>query len=553
MSDFQFKQQSERVEGLCIKSLEIFATRTEDEIKSIVSDFKKFWAEYKQQTKLSIAFIGQYNAGKSTLIKALTGNSTVRISAEICTDQVTEYSWKDVLLLDTPGIYAGKIDHDQITLDRISKCDLLVFVVPNELFNPQGGAFFRKVADEMQRVGQMILVINKMSRESGTPEQLVETILKVIEPHHQSDFYPCFIDANSYLKARYEQDEEEKQFLIAESNFDGFLVSLQKLTNKNQLSARLATPLHRLVDLIEQARNVLSTDDKTTRDLLELLRRKTVLLRASQIRFRNVYRAELNKFEHEVTMLGERAATKVDGCHTEEEINLEFRGAENEIESVSQKTLENIQSALQSEIARLQAQLEELHQSPLGHSLANDFEIRSVDGKQFDTRETRCKLGTSHFIGKGPELLKGVGGFASTVSRDIVYSIGKSIGIKFKPWGAVNAAKFIRGLGPILAIGGVLLDGVLTAKQEQDEVENQQKLRNARAEIRQDFRKVAAEMRREYEANVEKAVSFYDEELKDTKCKRTDLSNTEQSKVDAVKQIDKKLQEIRQEISLLTK
>ena len=113
--------------------------------------------------------------------------------------------------------------------------------------------------------------------------------------------------------------------------------------------------------------------------------------------------------------------------------------------------------------------------------------------------------------------------------------------------------KFIRGLGPILAIGGVLLDGFLTAKQEQDEVENQQKLRRARAEIRQDFRKVAADMRRGYEANIEEAVSFYDEELKDIECKRTDLSNTEQLKVDVVKQIDKKLQEIRQEISLMTK
>ena len=77
--------------------------------------------------------------------------------------------------------------------------------------------------------------------------------------------------------------------------------------------------------MLEQARNVLSTDDKTVRNLLEILRRKTVLLRASQIRFRNVYRAELNKLEHEVTMLGERVATKVDGYHTEEEINLEIR------------------------------------------------------------------------------------------------------------------------------------------------------------------------------------------------------------------------------------
>lgn len=553
MSDFQFKQQANRVENLCQEALGILNPRTDDEIKVLVSNFEQFWAEYKKQTKLTIAFIGQYNAGKSTLIKALTGDSTVRISAEICTDEVTEYPWQDVVLVDTPGIYAGKTDHDQKTLDRISKSDLLVFVVPNELFNPQGAAFFKKVAEEMQRVGQMVLMINKMSRESGTPEVLRPTILKVIDPYHPSDFYTCFIDADSYLKARYEQDEEEKEFLIGESNFNDFLGCLQKLIDKNKLSAKLATPLHRAVDMLEQASDVLSTGDKTTRDLLEILRRKALILRASQIRFRNAYRGELNRLEHEVTMLAEWIASKVDGYHGEEEINLEIRNSKREIESVSGKALENIQLALKSEVDRLKSKLEDLEQSLLGRTLAEELEIRLVDGKQFNDKNADRKSGTPYFLGKGSELLKGVGGFASKVSRDMVYNIGKKFGIKFKPWGAVKGAKFIRGLGPILAIGGVAIDVFMTAKQEQDEEENKQKLRQARAEIRQDFRNAASEMRKEYELNIEETISFYDEELRDIELKRNELSNTEQSKLDIVQQLDNKLQEIKQELSLLTK
>jgi GTPase Era involved in 16S rRNA processing len=553
MSNLQFKQQAERVEKLCGAASDILSNRTEKKIKELGSDFEQFWDEYKKQTKLTIAFIGQYNAGKSTLIKALTGDYTVRISAEICTDEVTEYPWKDILLVDTPGIYAGKTDHDHKTLDRISKSDLLVFVVPNELFNPQGAAFFKKVADEMQRVGQMVLAINKMSRESGTPETLLQTILKVIEPYHPSDFYTCFIDADSYLKARYEQDEEEKEFLIAESNFNEVLTSIQKLINKNQLSARLATPLHRAVDMLEQASDVLSTGDKMTRDLLEILRRKAVILRASQTRLRNAYHGELNRLEHEVTMLAERVASKVDGYHGEEEINLEIRNSEREIESLSGKALENIQLSLKSEVDRLKSKLEELEQSLLGRTLAEELEIRSVDGKQFNDKNAGRKSGTAYFLGKGSELLKGVGGFTSKVSRDMVYNIGKNFGIKFKPWGAVKGAKFIRGLGPILAVGGVVLDVFMTAQQEHDEEEHKQKLRQARAEIRQDFRKAASEMRKEYEVNIEEAISFYDQELRDIELKRHELSDTEQSKVDIVQQINNKLQEIKQEISLLTK
>lgn len=554
MFEFDFNQEAKRIEKLCREAQDILATRTEDEIKELVLNFENFWkGEYKQQKKLTIAFIGQYNAGKSTLIKALTGDPTVRISAEICTDKVTEYSWQDVLLLDTPGIYAGKTDHDEITLDRISKCDLLVFAVPNELFNPEGGAFFKKVAEEMQRVGQMVLVVNKMSRESGTSEDLLKTILKVIEPYHPNDFYTCFIDAEFYLKAQDVKYVKYQESLLSKSNFNDFLVSLQKLIDKNQLSARLTTPLHRAVDMLDQAYNFLSTGDKTSRDLLEILRRKSVLFRASQTRSRNAYRAELNKLEHEIIMIGEMVASQIDGHHGEEEINTELEKSKKEIESRSEKALEKIQSALQSELVRLKAKLEELQKSSLFSLLAEEFEIPLVDGMQFDNQEIGRKSGMSPLGKKGGELLQGVGNLASKVSRDLVYNIGKSIGLKFKPWGAVNGAKFIRGLGPFLAIAGVIFDAATTAKQEKDEAEYQQKLRQARADIRQDFRRVASEMRKEYEVNIEKEISFYDEELKDIECKQKELSNTEQSKLDIVNQIDNKRQEIKQEIKQLTK
>jgi hypothetical protein len=163
-------------------------------------------------------------------------------------------------------------------------------------------------------------------------------------------------------------------------------------------------------------------------------------------------------------MLAERIASKVDGYHGEEEINLEIRNSEREIESVSGKALESIQLALKSEVDRLKSKFEELEQSLLGRTLAEELEIRSVDGKQFNDKNSDRKSGTPYFLGKGTELLKGVGNFASKVSRDMVYNIGKNFGVKFKPWGAVKGAKFIRGLGPILALGGVVLDVFMTAK-----------------------------------------------------------------------------------------
>ncbi len=383
MSNLQFKQQATKIEKLVQDSLKILTNYPDGKLNNIVADFREFWTEYQQKSKLTIAFIGQYNAGKSTLIKALTGDPQVRISAEICTDTVNEYPWKEVLLVDTPGIYAGRTDHDSLTLDKISQSDLLVFVIPNELFNCQGGDFFKKVSQEMQRVGQMVLVINKMSRETGTPETLLKSILQVIEPYHYRNFYTCFIDADSYLQASYEDDEEEKLFLIEESNFNDFLSSLQQLIDKNELTARLVTPLHRLVELLETVYNLVGTDNQTTRNLLELLRRKAVILRASQIRSSNIYRSGLDELEHNITMVGEQVASKIDGTHNEDEIRQEITNSEENINKLVQETITNIQADLTNEFNNLETKLQDLENSTLGKAIAREIEIELGDKQKF--------------------------------------------------------------------------------------------------------------------------------------------------------------------------
>jgi predicted GTPase len=553
MSSFQFNAKSQKVNQLCQETIDILEIRTEDEVKKLVDDFQNFWQEYQQQKQLSIAFIGQYNAGKSTLIKALTGDESVRISAEICTDKVTEYAWQDVLLLDTPGIYAGNTEHDDITLERISKCDLLVFVVPNELFNPQGAAFFQTVANQMQRVGQMVLVVNKMSRESGSPQDLLSTITQVIEPYYPQQFYTCFIDADSYLKSQDPKYIKYQQSLQTKSNFNDFLDSLQKLIQKNELSAKLVTPLHRAVDTLEKSLNFLSTGDKTTRDLLEILRRKKNIIQASQTRARNAYRSELAKLKHEVIMLDEKIASMIDGHHTKEDIEVEIEKVTKEITTLSEKIIGKIQAHLQEELINLQNKLEELQNSPLGKTIAREITINLVDGKRINDPNIPDKFGKSILEKQGGKILEELGKLSSKVSRDLVYNIGKFLGFKFKPWGAVNGAKFIKGLGPFIAGAGVLFDAAMIAKEEYDDQENQRQLRNARNQVREEFRKLAEKMVKDYELNIEEAITFYDEELNDIEAKEKDLRSFDQSKHEILTQIENKRQEIKQEIKQLIK
>lgn len=78
------------------------------------------------------------------------------------------------------------------------------------------GSIFRKLTHDMQRSGQIILVINKMSREAGTPKTLEKSILEVIDPYHPKDFYTSFMNANCYLEAQLEEDDEEEKGIFRE-------------------------------------------------------------------------------------------------------------------------------------------------------------------------------------------------------------------------------------------------------------------------------------------------------------------------------------------------
>ena len=123
--------------------------------------------EYKQEGLISVAFIGQYSAGKSTIISALTGKRDIRIDADIATDKTASYNWNDIKIIDTPGLFTDREDHDAITYEAIDKADLLVFSLTYMLFDSVTVENFKKLAYEKGYAWKMMLVVNKMSDEAG--------------------------------------------------------------------------------------------------------------------------------------------------------------------------------------------------------------------------------------------------------------------------------------------------------------------------------------------------------------------------------------------------
>lgn len=521
MKDFQ--NTANRINLLCSNVSDLLSERTEDEIQNQLNSFKDFIRDYSIQKKLVLGFIGQYNAGKSTIIAGLTnarydrkyeektddgtklvevykvGNKEIKIGAQIMTDISEEYEWGDVLLLDTPGIYSGRPEHDSITLDKLSMSDLLVFIVPNELFNPECGRFFRRVAFELKRKGQLLLIVNKMTRETGTKETLRNDILRVIEPGAVEDFCTTFVDASFYLKSLHEVNSEERDFLESQSNFSEFVNSLETLIVKNKLTAKLYTPLHRSLDLIEYSLNILSIDNKENRDLKEFYRRKILILKASKSRLNNNINSELSKLTFKVWNIGNDIAVLCDGQHEKSEIEKAFKDSEPKLQEISKESFEQVFQITQDEVARINNEFSELTNSPLGKSIANQLGVPINEIDMTQNLNISQKDGLPDVLKRGPDFLAKLSGFASQVSRDMVYNFVKFFGGKFKPWGAVKFAKFINKLGPVLSVVGSILEVILTLKEEKDKGDYEKQLRDNRTEIRKTFSDIGEKMIKDFE------------------------------------------------------
>ncbi|MBQ9630168.1 MAG: 50S ribosome-binding GTPase [Treponema sp.] len=122
--ELKFHELAVRKDELQEKLLAAISANNKDAASKLESGLKTQLAE----EKLKIAFVGQHNAGKSTIISALTGNRQIKISNNVETDAPADYAWEGVLLIDTPGLYAGKKEeHDALSLQKIKESDLLVF------------------------------------------------------------------------------------------------------------------------------------------------------------------------------------------------------------------------------------------------------------------------------------------------------------------------------------------------------------------------------------------------------------------------------------------
>ena len=511
---------------------------------------------------IKLVFVGQYSAGKSSIIKMISGIET-EIGAGITTQESHVYKWNDLEIIDTPGIQTGlRADHDEITYDQISKAALLVFVVTNEGFDRHMGEHFRKLAIEQNRGSNMVLVINKMDRapegNSANQQQIIrDDICKVLAPLTPEQLYTSFISTQSYEEYLTEEDEEIEAELLAESGREQLIANLNAFVKSRQVTAKIERPLYTLQEAV---RNVSVTDDiNMLNDAESLLLRKQRILQNGQADAEEEINDLTMECQQDIIELGREAASYLKPGVSEEELETSLNESGRRAEQLVQECLRGIErtfgrlantikTEMDMEMASTSVQkIFGRNNMPVPAERTTDLPRESAGFDGAAGAELGANLTSAWNIAN-----MGLKSFAGTAMHEGILSAGKFFGIKFRPWEAVGLAKSAAVFGAVLSVAGVLLAIWGKFKSDEERRQKEQELQEAKEEIKAQYKENANNIYGDIMRNVrEKLAESVGKELDDVADNLQQIAEERQKKKEckaSLEKLSEKIDKLRNEI-----
>lgn len=515
-AELRIATYSSRIQEIVRQVDAIISGAETKELVPILEKMRRNLRDHAADQVLRLSFVGQYSAGKSTIISALTGRRDIEIDADIATSSASVYDWDGLHLVDTPGLYTEHRDHDAITQDALSKSDILVFCITYMLFDDITAANFRQLAYEHGYAPKMMLVINKMSCEAGEPAALraaYETSLNTaLAPHSVREFPRVFIDAKDYLDGIDDEDGE----LIDESNFRDLVEALNRVARQRGTLAKLDTPVRIVLSAVDAAEPVAAGADGEDTAYLLVLEKLARTVRSERSAFRAKSQGLLTKLATEIEARGQALA---DVAGEAQDFPAECEAASKDVEAVCRASAAEFEGLVDEAATRVQEEIARILEGEVVRTLFEgvdqDAEI-DVDAPDTgpDLDSARQRMGKLKEVGgavagrvaqmaQGPAAA-GAQGFlragqvAGGQLHQVVYNVGKFFGYKFVPWEAVNIAKNVgnvaKVVGPLLSVAAVALD----TYGEKKEIDRERELARARREIRGQFRAMAKRIEAKY-------------------------------------------------------
>lgn len=475
-----YAKYQQRLEQLILKTKNLLLqTANSDLAQKMNAELQ----EVSERRDLRLAFVGQYSSGKSTIISALTGNKDILIDANIATDKTTEYRWNNIILMDTPGILAGKVEeHDEITKAALKECDLIFYVLTSQLFDDVIFNNFIDLAYNQHLADKMFIVVNKMNMEYGDYAQLVHNYTTSLQNTFKergydfSAFPVAFIDANDYLEGFKNGDDE----FIQVSNFEKFINDLNSfVSSKGLIKKQFDTPVRILQSYAKDI--AISEVDQ---NLAEFYRQFEQRLSISERELKRDVSDVLYSFETD-------AMTKVSALSSEigslgeaewkaqqEELNKSLQQSINTTSTKIEKVVEQNYTDLLKEVENFgQRDTLAKYISSIDAKLNSpNISIEERNNLNYQKRALDWLKSGAAKVGDMAPGVNGVFGGISNASgsqlHNIVLNVGHFFGKSFRPWEAVrwasNIAKVAKFGIPVVTAGIDIWMQLREEKKEND-------------------------------------------------------------------------------------
>lgn len=516
---------------------------------------------------VNLVFAGQYSAGKSSIMKVLTGREDIAIGAGITTEKTHTYDWGGITVVDTPGVHTQlRPDHDEITYRAIAGADLLVFVVTNELFDSHLAKHFRNLAIERDKAHEMMLVVNKMRRCAKGNSQEAQNVIredlrKVLAPFTPEDLRTTFIDAEAALESKTETDDEIAKILLKKSGVDGFTQELNRFVREKGLSSRYTTALYSLEQILQEALASESTGDKDIDALEELLLQRRRALLDTQDRIPRAVEGEIQNASSQIRQEGRKVADMINGSADQKAVDQELQAAQDRVQNLAEQLEKSVQVVIGKHMKALDDRVGDIANSELAKELlprlVHRIEQASISPEAMNNlkkaSDISSKLGEflvrNSFTPKTGTLggLFKLNQYSGTATHGAVKAIGKFFGKSFKPWEAVKWTRTVANVGRVFAVAGTVLTFVLQIKEDADAAQLEVDLRESRSAVRSGFNDAAHVIEMHFDKATQSFVSSaISSEIENVDSQLDELRNLQQTRSDLFQNLLGLLEETRE-------
>lgn len=448
------------------------ATQGDPRLREVAADYKA-----RSSARPTVAVLGDFSAGKSSFVKRLlietgsAGDDHPTVRADPTTAKVHRYTVGSYDLLDTPGFQSGRAGHEQEAIDGARDAAFVIVVLHVNLLLGDTSRLESLANGTNVDVGKwprMLFLINRCDELGVDPDNEVREYFNRRE-RKEAELRAALQSRNIEVPGEHIHGIASDPFSSVGDRWPVTLSDYERNSDWDGMAAVVEVLQALTPEQIHQASRQAGFDAAHTR----LLR-----IRASTEAEVIDRRAEADKHDSLIRALGiclddadylsrnlEQTFQQTVGRYTTAAIKRMREVETGDVKDLSEAARSWGCPELDVELKRfLTAAADEInewsttHSSAIGREFgAAGFDV-TLDVPQPDmptTERLRDATQAGGAVTKGARTITQALG-----SRDAVYAIGKSIGHKFKPWGAVKGGAAVARVGVVLGAVAVAWDGV---------------------------------------------------------------------------------------------